>query len=178
MAIFSNGFKTAKFINPPKNTLIEIIYQNKNEKQTSYLIEVDNDNQDFIDLLEIVSLEDIENLTYGRPLSNKKVKTQTIPKNVEKIKLAVETENVQPIHTLGVKSTRKKASMGKTKTAEVEKVENAVNVLQEFRYDESVIFPFKVRLFKNKNILNSGLKRDIEESKDLLHLISILQHVD
>ena len=64
MAIFTQGFASAKFINPPQNSLVEIIYV-KDGKNYSHLLDVDWSHPDFQALMDIVSIEDVERATYG-----------------------------------------------------------------------------------------------------------------
>ncbi len=181
MTTFVNGFKTAKFINPPKNTLIEIIYESNN-KDSSYLIDVDHEHPDFKALMELVSLEDIEKATYNKPtvhisesipiakISKESIKNIEIINNTaEIIEIVPDEAPVKPAYIPRQKKNRQ---------VEVQAVNDAIQMLMDNRYDEGIIFPLKVKLFKNEKIINSGLKRDIEESKDLMHLVSIMQYLD
>ena len=181
MTIFVNGFKTAKFINPPKNTLIEIIYESNN-KDSSHLIDVDHEHPDFQALMQLVSLEDIENATYNKSaiaiptsvpiakISKESIKDIEIISDIEGvIEIIPVAESPKPAHIPRQKRSRQ---------VEVQAVNDAIQMLIDNRYDEGIIFPLKVKLFKDERIVDSGLKRDIEESKDLMHLVSIMQYLD
>lgn len=62
MAIFSGKVVSAQFIDSPNNMLIEVLYQ-EGDKVIPYVLEVDFTQQDFIDLLEDITLEEIEQST-------------------------------------------------------------------------------------------------------------------
>jgi len=76
MAIFSDKIIDVKFFDR-QNTIIEVLYK-ENDDIISYALEVDYSSQDFLDLLEEYSLEDIEMRTYKkiREASKKKEKPQ------------------------------------------------------------------------------------------------------
>ena len=76
MAIFSGKIINVKFFDKAK-TVIEVLYK-ENDDIISYALEVDYSSQDFLDLLEEYSLEDIEMRTYKkiREASKKKEKPQ------------------------------------------------------------------------------------------------------
>lgn len=62
MAIFSNKIVTAKFIDSPNNMIIELLYQ-EDDNVIPYILEVDFTNKDFNDLLEEITLDEIEKNT-------------------------------------------------------------------------------------------------------------------
>jgi len=72
MARFSNKIESLRYADI-KHKTIEILYKN-GESINSYYIEVDYNNQDFLDLLEECSIEEIEDQTkiYYEELANSK----------------------------------------------------------------------------------------------------------
>ena len=62
MAIFSEKVISAKFIDPPNNMLIEVLYR-EGDVVVPYVLEVDFTQQDFNDLLKEISLDEIQNIT-------------------------------------------------------------------------------------------------------------------
>lgn len=62
MAIFSEKVISAKFIDPPNNMLIEVLYR-EGDVAIPYVLEVDFTQQDFNDLLKEISLDEIQSVT-------------------------------------------------------------------------------------------------------------------
>lgn len=62
MAIFSGKVVSATFMDFPTNTLIEVLYQEENGL-VPYVLEVDFTQSDFNDLLQDITLEEIETAT-------------------------------------------------------------------------------------------------------------------
>ena len=62
MAIFSGKVVSATFMDFPTNTVIEVLYREETEL-TSYILEVDFTQSDFNDLLQDITLEEIEAAT-------------------------------------------------------------------------------------------------------------------
>lgn len=70
MARFSGKIQSAKFVNQDEN-VIEILYGDTSAQLSSWVLQVDYSNQDFLDLIEEISLEDIADATYQHHSSNK-----------------------------------------------------------------------------------------------------------
>jgi hypothetical protein len=62
MAIFSGKVVSAKFIDPPNNMMVELLYH-EGDVVVPYILEVDFTQQDFNDLLKEISLDDIQENT-------------------------------------------------------------------------------------------------------------------
>lgn len=62
MAIFSGKVVSAQFIDSPNNMLIEVLYR-EGENVVPFILEVDFTQQDFSDLLQEITLEEIEKNT-------------------------------------------------------------------------------------------------------------------
>lgn len=77
MAIFSDKIIDVKFFDK-QNTIIEILYK-ENDDIISYALEVDYSSQDFLDLLEEYSLEDIEMRTYKKIREASKKRSEEKP---------------------------------------------------------------------------------------------------
>ena len=61
MAIFSGKVVSAKFIDSPNNMTIEVLYsEGDQDSSIPFILDVDFTQQDFIDLLEEITLEEIE----------------------------------------------------------------------------------------------------------------------
>ena len=57
--IFTGKIKSARFINPPENSVIELLYGEANEL-TAFHLEINYSNQEFLDFIEEWPLEKIE----------------------------------------------------------------------------------------------------------------------
>ena len=64
MALFSNKIESVKFVDYKEKT-IEVLYKQKTDSKTlsHYIVELNYDNQDFLDLIEEYSIEDIQDNT-------------------------------------------------------------------------------------------------------------------
>lgn len=64
MAIFSGKVVSAKFIDSPNNMTVEVLYSEENQDGLiPFILDVDFTQQDFMDLLEEITLEEIEENT-------------------------------------------------------------------------------------------------------------------
>ena len=62
MAMFSGKVVSAKFIDPPNNMMVELLYH-EGDVVVPYVLEVDFTQQDFNDLLKEISLDEIQSVT-------------------------------------------------------------------------------------------------------------------
>ena len=62
MAIFSNKFEQVKFVDREEKT-IEILYRQDSEALSTYYLEINYNDQNFLDLLEEISIEEIQDMT-------------------------------------------------------------------------------------------------------------------
>ena len=64
MALFSNKIESVKFVDRNEKT-IEVLYKQKTDSKTlsHYIVELNYDNQDFLDLIKEYSIEDIQDNT-------------------------------------------------------------------------------------------------------------------
>jgi len=83
MAIFSDKIISSKFIDPPNNMLIELLYR-EDDAIIPYIIEVDFTSKDFNDLLLEVTLEEIENNTVRELKVEKKAFDSIIENEVDR----------------------------------------------------------------------------------------------
>jgi hypothetical protein len=74
MARFSEKINSVKFVDTSEKT-IEVLYGEDPKKLSSYILPLDYNNQDFLDLLEEISIEEIQDQTreYFQNLYDKKV---------------------------------------------------------------------------------------------------------
>ena len=82
MAIFTDKIISTKFIDPPNNMLIELLYR-ENDSVIPYIIEVDFTSKDFNDLLLEVTLEEIEKNTIEELKAEQQVFESIIQRQIE-----------------------------------------------------------------------------------------------
>lgn len=93
MAIFSEKIVSAKFLDSPNNMIIEVLYQ-EDDSVIPYVLEVDFTNQDFNDLLQEVTLEEIEKSTQATLKAESDVFEKMINDEIER-RWAIESQKVQ-----------------------------------------------------------------------------------
>lgn len=73
MAIFSNKIEQVKFVDREEKT-IEILYHQDSEALSTFYLEINYDDQNFLDLLEEISIEEIQDRTrdYYQSIENNK----------------------------------------------------------------------------------------------------------
>jgi hypothetical protein len=73
MAIFSNKIEQVKFVDQEEKT-IEILYRQDSEALSTFYLEINYDDQNFLDLLEEISIEEIQDKTrdYYQSIENNK----------------------------------------------------------------------------------------------------------
>lgn len=145
MAIFSEKIIAVKFIDAG-NTVIEVLYKDY-DQTISYALEVNWENQDFLDLLNEYSLEDIESETIK--INRKK------PQNINKPfiqQVAIEKE------------------------LSIFDFFDIFDFLEK-RYDESLVFKMKTDIFRLRGItdLPKAKINKIKKSKDALELVYLLK---
>jgi chromosome segregation ATPase len=83
MALFSGKVVSAKFIDPPNNMLIEVLYR-EGDMMTPYVLEVDFTQQDFVDLLKEITLEEIQSNTKSQLEAQRKEIFSSIDAEIER----------------------------------------------------------------------------------------------
>lgn len=149
MAIFSKKIVGAKFINSD-NTVIEVLYA-EGDNIIPFILEVDYSNNDFKDLIDEYTLEQIETNTKEIREQQKKVFEEIIEARVNQI----------------------------VKNNENEKVFTSSDIfkfLDEKSSDPDFIFDFKIAMLDSElisNLEDKKLKVKIRKSKSLFELLSI-----
>lgn len=155
MAIFSEKVISAKFIDPPNNMLIEVLYR-EGDIVTPYVLEVDFTQQDFNDLLSEISLDEIQETTRKELNAQAKFFYDIIEKEVDQ-RLKVESEkfNNKPNDLSG---------------------KEIFNYILKKDNDKEFLFDFKIGILEDPDILksnNKNLKLSIRKSKSVLELIKL-----
>lgn len=171
MAIFSNKIVTAKFIDSPNNMIIELLYQ-EDDKVIPYTLEVDFTNQDFNDLLEEITLDEIEKNTNDILKAEAAVFNEIINNEIER-RWDIESEKIK-------KAYEDIDSYAKKRYNELDQyAEKKYNDLDEYAEQE------KLKKFEEVQTEFSELRRKLQEKfvgnefkssgvngKDLLDIIN------
>ena len=93
MAIFSGKVVSATFADFPTNTLIEVLYQEE-DVVTAYVLEVDFTQSDFNDLLQDITLEEIEAATQTIVKAEANIFNSAVNEEVDR-RWALESEKIK-----------------------------------------------------------------------------------
>lgn len=160
MALFSGKIVSAQFIDPPNNTLIEILYR-EGDVITPYTLSVDFTQQDFNDLLEEISLDQIEQNTQNQIELEKKNLYKIVEEEVEK-RLGIDRENLQyKFNTDHIKSSDITAK-------------DLLSIIDSKDQDADFVFNTKIAMLEDPAIgksENKRLKFSIRKAKSLSELL-------
>lgn len=148
MAIFSGKILSTKFLNYPKNTLIEVLYT-EDDSIITYVLEVDFEHNDFNDLIKEVSLEKIEKNTEAI-IKAELSELETIVNDEVKRRLEQENQNV----TAGI----------------------LINTINDKNDDQDFVFTVKVAILDDQEIAGTkdkNLKLAIRKAKTIKELLKI-----
>jgi len=108
MAIFSGKVVSATFADFPTNTLIEVLYQEE-DVVTAYVLEVDFTQSDFNDLLQDITLEEIEAATQTIVKAEANIFNRAINEEIER-RWTLESEKIKEAY-MEVEGYREKTFM-------------------------------------------------------------------
>lgn len=158
MALFSGKILSAKFIDN-SNTIIEVLY-NENNETLSYILSVDFTQDDFKELIEEFSLEDIEKFTKENRFNEIKAINDSINNEINR-RLESTSENKSHYNEI----------LGS----------DLCNLLNKKNDDNDFIFSVKISILEDTRVLNSkdkSLKMNIRKSKTLMELLNIYTSLD
>lgn len=172
MAIFSGKVVTGKFLDFPNNMIIEILYK-EGEHTVPYILEVDFTKKDFNDLLEEISLEDIENntkklLEHQNKIFNDMIEAEINRRIESDLKNFKETTEEYRSHLLNNQNSSVKNLTGK----------EIFNYLVNMNEDKDFVFDLKLGILEDPIVLKSKdkeLKLSIRKSKSALELIKLYE---
>lgn len=163
MAIFSGKIVSAQFIDPPNNMLIEILYR-EGDIVTPYTLSVDFTQQDFNDLLEEISLEQIEQNTQNQIELEKKNLDKIVEEAIEKRLGGIDRENLQyKFNTDHIKSSEVTAK-------------DLLSVIDSKDKDLDFVFNTKIAMLEDSIVEKSEdkkLKLSIRKAKSIIELLQI-----
>ena len=142
--VFTNKIKSARFINPPENSVIELLYGEANEL-TAFHLEVNYSNQEFLDFIEEWPLEKIEKAAREAAVKRAKLK-EDYDKQI--------IENYLQNSDIGCKEV--------------------FNYINENNRDKTAVFDLKLSVLENNmDLKDKNLKLRIRKAKTILDLLQI-----
>jgi hypothetical protein len=186
MAIFSGAIVSSKFIDSPNNTLIEVLYR-EGDAVTPYVLHVDFTSEDFNDLLQEVTLDEIEAETNKQLTVEKDAFYSIIEAEIDrrwaeeskKIKMAYDdvdeyTEEKQEAVRDKLKSLQEGFTKGESRDLKVTGAK-LVNIIQTTD-DKDFIFDMKVAILEDPDIAKSKdktMKMSLRKAKTAIELLKI-----
>ena len=145
--VFTNKIKSARFINPPENSVIELLYGEANEL-TAFHLEVNYSNKEFLDFIEEWPLEKIEKAAREAAVKRAKLKEDYDRKIIENYLQNANTADV------GCKEV--------------------FNYINENNRDKTAVFDLKLSVLEhNMDLKDKKLKLRIRKAKTILDLLQI-----
>jgi hypothetical protein len=186
MAIFSGAIVSSKFIDSPNNTLIEVLYR-EGDAVTPYVLHVDFTSEDFNDLLQEVTLDEIEAETNKQLTVEKDAFYSIIEAEIDrrwaeeskKIKMAYDdvdeySEEKQEAVRDKLKSLQEGFTKGESRELKVTGAK-LVNIIQTTD-DKDFIFDMKVAILEDPDIAKSKdktMKMSLRKAKTAIELLKI-----
>lgn len=190
MAIFSDKVVSATFADFPTNTVIEVLYQEENGL-TSYILEVDFTQSDFNDLLQDITLEEIEAATQTIVKAEADTFNRAINEEVDR-RWALESEKIKKAYNQldeyaeeklteveqeradTLKSLQEKYNLVSSSETITPKV--LLNKIESCDDDTDFLFNTKIAILEDPIISkskNKELKLSIRKAKSVFELLSI-----
>jgi hypothetical protein len=145
--VFTDKIKSARFINPPENSVIELLYGEANEL-TAFHLEVNYSNKEFLDFIEEWPLEKIEKAAREAAVKRAKLKEDYDRKIIENYLQNANTADV------GCKEV--------------------FNYINENNRDKTAVFDLKLSVLEhNMDLKDKKLKLRIRKAKTILDLLQI-----
>ena len=173
MAIFSNKIVTAKFIDSPNNMVIELLYQ-EDDNVIPYNLEVDFTNQDFNDLLEEITLDEIEKNTQDILRTEAEVFNKIINDEIER-RWNIQSEKLKTEFSELRGKLQEKFVGNEFKSSEVNG-KDLLDIINSKDKDDDFVFNLKVSILEDPEIGKSkdkSLKLSIRKSKSIWELLKL-----
>ena len=144
---FTNKIKSARFINPPENSVIELLYGEANEL-TAFHLEINYSNQEFLDFIEEWPLEKIEKAAREAAKERAKLKEDYDKQIIENYLQNAKTTDI------GCK--------------------DIFNYINENNKDRTAVFDLKLSVLEHSmDLKDKKLKLRIRKAKTILELLQI-----
>ena len=194
MAIFSDKVVSTKFIDPPNNMIIEVLYR-EGDETVPYVLEVDFTSEDFNSLLQEVTLDEIESNTVKLIKAEQYALESVIQNEIErrweeeqgKIKAAYdEAEGYahkvieREIGYFSEEREKLQTKFSLMTTSNTFDGKGLFSAIEKYNQDNDFVFTFKVSILEDPLISKSkdkNLKLAIRKSKSLLELLKIYAEI-
>ena len=145
--VFTNKIKSARFINPPENSVIELLYGEANEL-TAFHLEINYSNQEFLDFIEEWPLEKIEKAAREAAKERAKLKEDYDKQIIENYLQNAKTTDI------GCK--------------------DIFNYINENNKDRTAVFDLKLSVLEHSmDLKDKKLKLRIRKARTILDLLQI-----
>ena len=145
--VFTNKIKSARFINPPENSVIELLYGEANEL-TAFHLDVNYSSQEFMDFIEEWPLEKIEKAAREAAKERAKLKEDYDKQIIENYLQNAKTTDI------GCK--------------------DIFNYINENNKDRTAVFDLKLSVLEHSmDLKDKKLKLRIRKAKTILELLQI-----
>lgn len=194
MAIFNDKIVSTKFVDPPNNMLIEVLYR-EGDKVIPYTLDVDFTSQDFNDLLQDLTLEEIEAATQTIVKAEADIFNRAVNEEVDR-RWAKESEKIKEAYNqldeYAEDQKLKKLTEVEQERADVLKSlqekynlvsssenitpKDLLNKIESWDDDTDFIFNTKIAILEDPIISKSKdkeLKLSIRKAKSVFELLSI-----
>ena len=161
--VFTNKIKSARFINPPENSVIELLYGEANEL-TAFHLEINFSNQEFLDFIEEWPLEKIEKAARTAARERAQLK-----ENYDK--QIIDTYRAQLKEDYDKQIIDEISNIKKDITISCKDIFNYIN---ENNKDRTSVFDLKLSVLEhNMDLKDKKLKLRIRKAKTILDLLQI-----
>jgi len=162
--VFSGKIQSAMFVNPPQNTVIELLYGEGTEL-TAFHLNVDYSNDEFLAFVDEWPLEKIEKTSRDNAKSNAKAFEKVIA-TAAASKLA---EQRVELHAEHIEQRAKQTQINLTLTSEM-----VTAFIIENNNDKNMVFDTKLALLETLGIAASReQKMKIRKAKTIAQLYSV-----
>lgn len=156
MAIFSGKIVSARFLNWPESSIIEVLY-NEGDKVIPYVLHVDYTDQEFLDLIDEMSIDTIEEITEKQNLLV-----------INKLNADFEAE---------VKRRFEQEKQNGTEgSGDDFSAEGFMKFINDKNDDTDIVFALKILILEDQEIAkspNKNLKLSIRKAKTIVELMSL-----
>jgi len=165
--VFTNKIKSARFINPPENSVIELLYGEANEL-TAFHLEINFSNQEFLDFIEEWPLEKIEKAARTAARERAQLKENYDKQIIDtyRAQLRAQLKEDYDKQIIDEISNIKKDMAISCK--------DIFNYINENNKDRSAVFDLKLFVLEhNMDLKDKKLKLRIRKAKTILDLLQI-----
>ena len=165
--IFTGKIKSAQFVNPPQNSIIELLYGEANEL-TAFHLEVNYSNQEFLDFIEEWPLEKIEKAAREAARERAQLKENYDKQIIDTYRAQLRAQLKEDYDKQIIDE------ISNIKKDMVISCKDIFNYINENNKDRSAVFDLKLFVLEhNMDLKDKKLKLRIRKAKTILDLLQI-----